>query len=63
MGAPDLLAESGQRDVAGQIAARDLLGPPTTIGGTWHELPATRHLPDPYGPDPVVFGAEPRVRS
>ena len=27
------------------------------------ESDATAHLPDSYGPDPVVFGAVPRVRG
>lgn len=57
---PDLLAESEQRDATGRLTAREQLGPVLT-GGLWRELPGTWHLPDPYGPDPVVFGDVPRV--
>lgn len=57
----DLLAESGQRAVLAAVAARDELGPGVPVAAP--ELPATRRLPDPYGPDPVVFGSVPRVRS
>lgn len=59
---PDLLAESGERAVQAAWATT-ALGPNTTVAGIWRELPATRGLPDPYGPDPVVFGAVPRVRE
>jgi hypothetical protein len=57
----DFVRESGQRAATGLEAARAELGPTTAVAGTWRELPGTRHLPDPYGPDPVVFGRMPRV--
>jgi hypothetical protein len=38
-----------------------LTGATTQVAGIWRELPGTKHLPDPYGPDPVVFGSVPRV--
>jgi hypothetical protein len=59
----DLLAESERRTAAGREAARAELGPSTTVAGPWFEIGTTLHLPDPYGPDPVVFGYAPRVRG
>lgn len=59
---PGMLAESARQAEAAERAAR-ALGPGARITGTWGELPATRDWPDPYGPDPVVFGSVPRVRA
>lgn len=58
----DLVAESLDRAEKGASAARAALGRSTPVVGEWFELPATRGLRDPYGPDPVVFGSAPRVR-
>lgn len=59
--APDLLQESAQRTEAAALTARSELGPGVAHVG-W-ELTATLVLPDPYGPDPVVFGSVPRVAA
>ena len=56
----DLVAESGRRAVSAAWATTQL-GPNTTVAGIWRELTATLAWPDPYGPDPVVFGRVPRV--
>jgi hypothetical protein len=58
----DLVHESGQRAVSAAWATTQL-GPNTTVAGKWFELSATWAWPDPYGPDPVVFGRVPRVGS
>jgi hypothetical protein len=58
---PDLLHESELRGATAAIVARSELGPGVAHVG-W-ELTATLALPDPYGPDPVVFGSVPRVAA
>lgn len=57
----DLLAESERREAAAARAAMAEYGRFAPVAGP--ELPATHWLPDPYGPDPVVFGYVPRVKS
>lgn len=56
----DLVTESWLRSALAVSRARDELGRGVNV--TAPELPATRALPDPYGPDPVVFGSVPRVQ-
>lgn len=57
----DLVAESWLRSALAIGRARDELGRGVPV--TAPELPATHWLPDPYGPDPYVFGWIPRVRG
>lgn len=57
----DLVAESWLRAAQAVGRARSELGPGMGIAAP--EMPATLCLPDPYGPDPVVFGSVPRVRG
>jgi hypothetical protein len=55
----DLVAESWLRAAQAVGRAHDELGCGVPVSVP--ELPATHRLPDPYGPDPVVFGYVPRV--
>lgn len=57
----ELLAESEERGAAASRIAMAEYGRFAPLAGP--ELPATHWLPDPYGPDPVVFGHVPRVRG
>lgn len=57
----DLVSESWLRGALAVGRARDELG--RGVPACAPELPSTRALPDPYGPDPVVFGRVPRVRG
>jgi hypothetical protein len=57
----DLVTESWLRAAQAVGRARSELGPPVPVAVP--ELPATHWLPDPYGPDPVVFGRVPMVRG
>jgi hypothetical protein len=60
---PDLVRESEQRSESAVAEAAHALGRSAPVTGAFKELPGTRHWPDPYGPDPVVFGSVPRVQS
>lgn len=57
----DLVAESWLRAALAVGRARDELG--RGVPACAPELPSTRALPDPYGPDRIVFGDVPRVKS
>lgn len=60
----DLVIESEQRAATARLVARSELGERIDIDANrWQETAATMWLPDPYGPDRVVFGRVPRVAA
>ena len=63
MSAPDLLAESRQREEAGERAwpVELALRTPHTLPAGGYRLVWADELPAPYGPDPTVFGPRPRT--
>ena len=63
--APDLVRESMHRAAMATLAEHDAFGPGPVpyAGAVPYREQVTFAWPDPYGPDPVVFGAEPRVKG